>query len=1107
MAHPNTAMRVLSLTLASCLIAASASAAADAPKPAAFPPEAVEFFEKNVRPVLADSCVRCHGAQKQSSGLRLDSRQAVLEGGDNGPAVVPGEPDKSLLVQAVRYTHEDVKMPPKTKLPEASVQAIATWVKLGAPWSTAATLSAGEQEKAAPAHWAFQPVRPAAPPRAQDPAWCRSPIDAFVLAKLKAQGMHPARPADRRTLIRRATFDLTGLPPTPAEVAAFEADPAPDAFAKVVDRLLASPRYGERWGRHWLDVARYADTKGYVFQQERRYPYSYTYRDYVVNAFNDDKPYDRFVVEQIAADRLPAHGDNRQLAALGFLTVGRRFLNNNEDIIDDRIDVVTRGLLGLTVACARCHDHKYDPIPTDDYYSLYGVFASSEEPAELPVLDGARRSAEAVDFERAVAARRKEHDAYLAKLVADAEADVRGHIDAYLRAAFDLGFNGRNAKLDERAKADKLHAGRLRHFMERWKARLNAAAKAHDPVLAPWQAFAALPGDAFKAKAADVAKGLAEPGKRVNPVVAKAFAETPPAGMADVAARYGALLAQAESRWREAAKSGSKALAEADWEALRQVLHAPDAVVAFPNDKRPRWLNRDERNKLQALAKKIDEVQVTHAGAPPRAMVLNDRAQPVEPRVLIRGNPGRPGKPVPRRFVKLLSAPDRKPFRDGSGRLELAQAIARADNPLTARVLVNRVWLWHFGQGLVDSPSDFGLRCEAPAHPELLDYLADQFVRDGWSIKALHRRVMLSAVYQQAGDNDPKYTERDPQNRLLWKFNRQRLDFEAMRDALLAVSGRLDATLGGRPVPITEAPFSPRRTLYGFIDRQNLDGMYRSFDFASPDATSPRRFVTTVPQQALFLMNSPFVMDQARSLAALAQAAGAGPKERVAVLYQRLFGRAPTAAETAMALEFVARQSGQETPAPTWQYGYGGVDESAQRVTRFEPFAHWTGNAWQPGPTLPMPEVSYVHLSAQGGHTGPDAAHAAVRRWTAREDGVVSLDGTLRHDSKQGDGVRGRIVSSRSGVLGTWVAHNNQAATRVGHVEVRKGETIDFVADCRSNDGFDSFSWSPTVRALSPAPASWSARDDFQGPSPRPLSPWEEYAQVLLLTNEFMFVD
>ncbi len=1067
-------------------------------------PNGIEFFEKQVRPVLAESCLRCHGQKKQSSGLRLDSRAALLEGGDNGPAIVLGDPDKSLLIQAVRYVHSDIKMPPKTKLPDAAVEALATWVKMGAPWSKAPSLSATDQAKAAPVHWAFQPIKDVVPPKNEGSAWGQSPIDAFVLAKLKEQGMSPAPQADRRTLIRRATFDLTGLPPTPEEVAAFESDSASDAFAKVVDRLLASPRYGERWGRHWLDVARYADTKGYVFNQERRYPYSYTYRDYVIRAFNDDKPYDQFLLEQIAADRLPTASDTHTLTALGFLTVGRRFLNNNEDIIDDRIDVVTRGLLGLTVACARCHDHKYDPIPTDDYYSLFGVFASSVEPNELPLIPVSATNPDAVAFEAAVAAKRKERDDYLARRVAEAESDVSGRFDAYLRAAVDLEFNSRNAKFDERVQKDKLMSGRLRFVMERWRTR--ATGKKDDPVFGPWHAFSALPAIEFSQKAVSVSAGIAV-SKSANPLVVKALTETPLASLSEVAARYGALFGQVETRWREAAKSKANALPEPEWEALRQVLHGPDGLLAFASDARSRWLERNERNRLQELSKKIEEVQATHPAAPPRAMVLNDRPQPVEPHVFIRGNPGRPGKPVPRQFLKLLSGVNRQPFQNGSGRLELAQAIVRPDNPLTARVLVNRVWLRHFGQGLVTSPSDFGLRCDPPSHPDLLDFLATEFLRGGWSIKALHRRIMLSSVYQQKGENNPAYAERDPQVRWLWKFNRQRLDFEEMRDSLLAASGRLDRTLGGRPVSITEAPFSARRTVYGFIDRQNLDSMYRTFDFASPDATSPQRFVTVVPQQALFLLNSPFVIEQARALAAWCQSHNESPEARVDALYTRLFSRTPTAHERSMALGFIRQQSESKAPTAVWQYGVGQVDESTQRVVHFEALPHWSGTAWQFGPKLPDPKGGYLHLSAVGGHTGGDANHAAVRRWTAQHDGVITIDGTLAHSESRGDGVHGQIVSSRTGVLGTWVAHNAKVATHVDAIEVHRGDTIDFTVDCRSGDGFDSFTWSPTLRESGSLATSWHSQEDFHGPSAGLLSPWEEYAQVLLLTNEFMFVD
>ncbi|MHC5543621.1 DUF1553 domain-containing protein, partial [Singulisphaera rosea] len=380
---------------------------------------------------------------------------------------------------------------------------------------------------------------------------------------------------------------------------------------------------------------------------------------------------------------------------------------------------------------------------------------------------------------------------------------------------------------------------------------------------------------------------------------------------------------------------------------------------------------------------------------PARAMVLNDAPQPVNPYVFLRGNPGRRGKDVPRQFLKVLSGPDRKPFQKGSGRLELANAIVDPSNPMTARVLVNRVWLQHFGMGLVATPSDFGLRSEPPSHPELLDFLAGQFLHDGWSIKSLHRLIMLSSVYQQGSENQSAYLDRDPENRLLWKFTRRRLDFESMRDAMLAVSARLDETIGGRPVPIGEPPFSPRRTVYGFIDRQNLDGVYRTFDFASPDASSPRRFVTTVPQQALFLMNSPFVIERAKGLVGSVPEFPS-PEARIQAYYERLFGREPESHEVEIGLRFLDHQSELAAKPPQlWQFGYGGYDESSGRLAGFTPFPFWTGNTWQCGPKIPDPNLHYLNLNAGGGHVGNDPNHAAIRRWTAPHDAVIAVDASL----------------------------------------------------------------------------------------------------------------
>jgi mono/diheme cytochrome c family protein len=729
---------------------------ADDARPAVSP-EAAEFFEKRVRPILAERCFSCHGPDKQKGGLRLDSAADLAKGSVNGPVVAPGDPAKSPLVAAVGYAG-DTKMPPppRPKLSAEAVDALTAWVKMGAPWPAERNPAAVKPTVAdvRAKHWSFQPVRKLAPPAVKDADWPASPIDNFVLAKLQEKGLAPSRPADKRTLIRRVTFDLIGLPPTPEEVDAFLADESAGAFAKVVDRLLADPRYGERWARHWLDVARYADTKGYVFTEERRYPFAWTYRDYVVRSFNDDLPYDRFVVEQLAADRVTSGDDKRPLAAMGFLTLGRRFLNNTHDIIDDRIDVVSRGLLGLTVACARCHDHKFDPIPTKDYYSLYGVFASSVEPKDLPVIASPTPSPASEAFEKE-----------LAQLKEDA------------------------------AKYEMEHQ------------------------------------DELKAN------------------------------------------------------------------------------------------NRAVRDELRKRQQKVETLKVTHPGAPPSAMVLTDAPQPTEPHVLVRGNPNNRGDAVPRQFLEVLSVEARKPFTDGSGRLELARAIADPKNPLTARVFVNRVWQHHFGEGLVRTPGDFGLRGEPPTHPELLDWLAATFVEEGWSVKQLHRLILLSRTYQQASDVEPKAQAVDVDNRLLWRMNRRRLEFEPLRDSLLAAAGRLDARQGGPAVELTTGPFSTRRSVYGFIDRQNLPGLYRTFDLASPDTATPQRHETTVPQQALFLMNSPFLIEQAKAVAARPDVAAlADPEARVRRLYLVLYGRPADAEEVALGTRFVATAKAGPGLTPWEQY-------------------------------------------------------------------------------------------------------------------------------------------------------------------------------------------
>lgn len=851
------------------------------------------FFESRVRPVLVEHCHKCHGAAKQQASLRLDSAAALAKGGDTGPVVVAGQPDKSPLIQAVRYGGE-ARMPPKGKLPAAVIADLEKWVRDGARWPAGdkAVAASGPPDplEARKTHWAFRPVANPPLPKVKKTGWVRDPLDAFVLARIEATGLNPAPEADKVTYIRRVTYDLTGLPPTPEEIDAFAADTRPGAHERLVDRLLASPRFGERWARHWMDIARYADTKGYVFTEDRRYPFAWTYRDWLVKAINADMPYDRFVALQVAADVWPDK-ERKDLAALGFLTLGRRFLNNVHDIIDDRLDVTMRGLMGITIGCARCHDHKFDPVPMADYYSLHGIFLGSTEPSDLPALSDMAASAE---YQKALAAQKKEFDGLLKKHQEDLPGKLRAHAGLYLLATRDSG----------QAPADRVldpvrDAGIRRAVLERWRRHLDKRARENDAVFAAWRALAPIKPSEWKAKAPALIvelKGRAVAGKW--PAGVAAIAADLPENHSALAARYQALF--------------DKALAEPMDRSLASVrasLVGPDAPCDPPMSELERCLDRAERNRLQEARKKVDAFVAKNAGEMPRAMALAEKG-PQQPRILLRGNPGNPGPAVPRQFISVVAGEDRKPFSKGTGRMELAEAIVSRGNPLTPRVAVNRLWLLHFGQGLCRTPGDFGLRGDSPTHPDLLDHLAARLMRDGWSMKKLHRALVLSATYRQAPANSAA-EERDTENRLWARMNRRKLEFEALRDGMLAVSGKLDASMGGPSVEILAAPFSGRRTLYGVIDRQNLPGTFRTFDLASPDLATPVRHSTTVPQQALYLLNNPFVLEMASALAARPELKDMNPALRVERLYRLALGRRPDPAELKDALgHAVARPAG-----------------------------------------------------------------------------------------------------------------------------------------------------------------------------------------------------
>ena len=920
-------------------------------------PEQVEFFEKQVRPVLVEQCVKCHGPEKQKAELRLDSLAGVLKGADTGPVALAGQPDKSSLIKSIRH-EGDLKMPEKApKMPEPQIAALTEWVKMGMPWPE------GEPSKVtanvAKTHWSFQPVNPVAVPP-QTSAWVKSPIDAFVFEKLNAEKLAPSPVASKQTLIRRAAFVLTGLPPSESGVDAFLKDTSPDAWAKVVDSLLASPRYGERWGRFWLDVARYADHRGYLAGNDsREYPFAWTYRDWVIRAFNDDLPYNEFLTRQIAADIAGSGGDKEDLAALGFLTLGRRFLNDQNLIIDDRIDVVMRGTMGLTVACARCHDHKFDPVTAKDYYALYGVFASCDEekdPGKLPELSGGKATA------------------------------------AY-------------QKLRQQRDAEIL---------------------------------------AYQKSAAE----------HLNSMLA--LAGVPPAFPAE----------------------------------------------GIPILEKARFFTRKYRDERARLEKKRSQAEMSD-GAPPRAHTLADKAKPTDSRVFIRGNQGRQGDEVPRRFPSFLGG-EAAPFKNGSGRLELAQAIVNPANPLTARVIVNRVWSHLFGAGLVRTPGDFGTKCEPPIHQALLDYMAGKFVADGWSFKKLHRSILLSATWMQASDQRADVQLRDPENRFLSRQNRQRLDWESLHDSLLTASDELDETMFGRPVKIFDAPYPKRRAIYGYIDRQNLPATLRTFDFASPDMMNPQRSVTSVPQQALYMLNSPFVMDRA---SALASDAGTPDTERIAHLFERVLGRSPTPAELTASRDFIAEKSDAPITVapPVWQFGYGRYDGSTQRMN-FTLFPKWTGSVWQGGDNLPDPKIGWIYLAAEGGH--PDVEQAAIRRFTAPRDMVLTLTGRVHRKAEAGNGVLARIVSNRKGQIAEWIIKPKGAVgSPVGTLDVKAGEMVDFVIESRGDANSDTFEWRTILTAADGT--VFSAKDQFHGPDApaTTLSRWAKFAHVLLQSNEFAFVD
>jgi cytochrome c553 len=867
-------------------------------------PARVEFFESKVRPILATHCLSCHGSEKQKAGLRLDSKPSMMRGGDSGPVIQPGDAENSRLIQAIRY-HDELKMPPKGRLKEPEIAALTDWVKTGAVWPeagvevrpavipTASKITAADRE-----FWAFRPVGHPAPPTVKNDAWARSPIDQFILAKLEEKGLQPVAPATKRALIRRATFDLIGLPPTPADVEAFVADQRTDAYERLIDRLLASPHYGERWGRHWLDVARYGEDQAHTFEA-RLYPYGFRYRDWVVAALNADMPYDQFVTEQIAGDLIDGPGADERRAAVGLFALGPVYYGRAVlDELDDRVDTLCRGFLGLTVACARCHDHKFDPITQKDYYGLAGVFASTtyKEYPKAPA-DEIRRYNDAQD---ALAAKTKAISEFLKAEGLRWSESQAARSAKYMAAAWTL--TNRRKRQPELTSAELARAEQLdAFFLDRWVKYLYREGDDTRPHLARWRA--ALAKQDRKRDLSTDAEARAEIDR-----VATAFQDYV---LAAIRARdaLGQLRTAAEANLAGTTTT-ALALSGPEGEVVRDIVSS-DGIFALPPRDLERRLPDASKAVLRAMRAELEKMKkempakyaVTHS--------LADASTPTTMKVHLRGNPATLGESAPHAFLAVLSPEKGTPFPRASGRLELARAIASKNNPLTARVLVNRIWEHHFGRGLVATPSNFGKLGDRPSHPELLDYLAARFMDQGWSLKNLHRQIMLSSTYQLGTDSDSHGNDVDPGNTLLWRANRRRLEVEAWRDAMLAVSGQLDLTMGGPSAKLT-SPTNRRRTLYGAISRHDLDGLLRLFDFPDPNITSDKRTVTTVPLQQLFVLNSPFMERQAKALAARLTADPAEPDSaRIQRAFPLLFGRPATDRDISLGIEFL-----NSTPAP-----------------------------------------------------------------------------------------------------------------------------------------------------------------------------------------------
>jgi hypothetical protein len=992
-----------------------------------------DYFELKIRPLLATNCYSCH-TDSALGGLRLDSRESMLKGGNRGPALVPGDPEKSILIRAVRQADPKLKMPMGSKLKDAEVEDLIAWVKAGAVWpQSAAPLSTsakiGGKYVIPPerrAFWSLLPLNDPQPPPVKDTKWPKSSIDRFILARLEKDGMKPVRPANKHDLLRRATLDLTGLPPTPEEIAAFDKDTSPDAFAKVVDRLLASPHYGERWGREWLDVARFGEDDYRSLNPFPRgyFPYAnaYIYRDWVIQAFNDDVPYDQFVKAQLAGDLLDEKVRYKYLPATGFLGLGPWYFDNGAvevtraDERHDRVDVVTRGFLGLTVACARCHDHKYDPIPQSDYYSLAGVFKNTSY-HEYPLAPKAIVE-EHLKIEAEVEKKQKVLQEMQTALSASLSESLAFQTANYLEAVYEVA--GQKKEKDAVIEARKLDY----ELLDRWIAYLaKMTDKYHEKEAFQAVLKKAVPVVSGGGGGGRGGRGGGGGGRSSVPPEVKKVAEEFQANVVKV------LLAKKElddenqvitakslegtTKKKRANKPNEfitnddfcpgcglrlKNMAEEESNFLteifvRELRDSDDPTVDAANGaKAPKpgvlmfrgWglesrVGPEAQARMASIKADIEAAKKKLDPSYPYIHGVEDVEKPVDLELALRGNPNTLGDKIPRHFLSVLSKDDPQSFKQGSGRLELAEDILK--QPIAMRVIVNRIWKGHFGTGIVDTPSNFGIGGERPTNPELLDHLATQFVKDGMSIKKLHRTIMLSATYQLSAENDAANFAKDAGDRLYWRVERKRMDAEQIRDAVLMVAGNLDKALGGPSEDLS--PAFTRRTVYGKVSRYKLDEYLQLFDFPSPNISAEKRFTTTVPLQRLFLMNSDFMQVESEEFAKRV-ASEPDNRARIRKVYMLAYGRDPSEEEIKLGLDYLHAEPMREyeedkNKPPEDAGGRGGRGGGAPftGAAKPEPTEGATGTEATPAPETPM--MGMGMMAGMGGRGGRGGAPAEVK--------------------------------------------------------------------------------------------------------------------------------